>query len=118
MNAVAGHTANQRRVLAELGLLPLRRRQPPPDTGVATPDLGMECITLTGAAADDALLAALLALMRTEYVSRQAAGLCLDLPATGDGLPAQLALQELRRRPDWKRGLWERQRRLRRQVGG
>src|SRR5690606_35832061 len=118
VSVVAGHSANQRRVLAELGLVALRLRRPASDVGAVTPVDDCDHITLVGAATNDVLLAAVLALMPAARVSRQPTGPCLDLPSADDGLVPQLTLDELRRRPDWKRRLWERQRRLRRQVGG
>jgi len=103
-----GHSANQRRVLAELGLSPMRPRSCAGKSANHT--------LVLRAANDDALLAMILAWMPDGAVRQAGGEVRLDLPGDDD-LAGPLDMASLRRRPDWKRQLWWRQRRLRRGSG-
>ncbi|MEZ5465524.1 MAG: hypothetical protein R3F22_09945 [Lysobacteraceae bacterium] len=110
MSTVFGYSVNQRRVLAELGLSPVRARAVAAATAAD--------LQLRADATDDPLLAAILDWMPGHRAAGESE-VRLALPGIdGDGLGDVILMAELRGRPDWKRQLWRRLRRLRRSAGG
>lgn len=108
MSAVLGYSGYQRRVLAELGLAALRPR-------VATGTTADDGLQLRAERADDVLLLAILGWMPDGATIGQDGHVTLALPGqVSDDLGAVVDVAGLRRHPDWKRQLWQRQRRLRR----